>query len=280
MELIETKKVTTHDIDQLQKIGRQTFYETFSSANSEENMNQYLKDGFSTEKPLLYEICSKGLVKGSTLLNDTTNVQGWDNVHWWGCRGEGNPIISAPGASHAAHLHWRWGLSAQTYGKQFQSGNPALRELIKTNQAGNFIGGALVDSKIWIQTIKFSVVINSAQFKVDETNLKKLSTEVFDDLYINKNLESIEKGNDIVLFYSMEAFKNKVIPKNDRGPKYSITEGKTLKSGISGNYFIQGLFFGHEPERKIKEAGSTKAEYINPDKNGVKKEWQRLPNNK
>lgn len=50
MELIETKKVTTKDIDQLQIIGRQTFFETFSSANSEENMNQYLKDGFSVEK--------------------------------------------------------------------------------------------------------------------------------------------------------------------------------------------------------------------------------------
>lgn len=50
MELIETKKVTTQDIGELQKIGRQTFFETFSSANTEENMNQYLKDGFSTEK--------------------------------------------------------------------------------------------------------------------------------------------------------------------------------------------------------------------------------------
>ncbi|MGN6530730.1 MAG: GNAT family N-acetyltransferase [Ginsengibacter sp.] len=50
MEFIETIQVTTKDIDQLQKISRQTFYETFSSANSEENMNQYLKEGFSTEK--------------------------------------------------------------------------------------------------------------------------------------------------------------------------------------------------------------------------------------
>ncbi|MES2133893.1 MAG: GNAT family N-acetyltransferase [Bacteroidota bacterium] len=47
---METKQVTIHDIDQLQKIGRQTFHETFSSANSEENMKQYLEDGFSMEK--------------------------------------------------------------------------------------------------------------------------------------------------------------------------------------------------------------------------------------
>jgi ribosomal protein S18 acetylase RimI-like enzyme len=50
MDLIKIIKVTTKEIDQLQKIGRQTFYETFSSANSEENMNNYLEEGFSTKK--------------------------------------------------------------------------------------------------------------------------------------------------------------------------------------------------------------------------------------
>lgn len=50
MEFIETIKVTISDIDQLQKIGRQTFHETFSPFNSEENMKKYLEEGFSTEK--------------------------------------------------------------------------------------------------------------------------------------------------------------------------------------------------------------------------------------
>jgi len=50
MEFIEIIQVTTNDIDQLQRIGRQTFYETFSAFNSEENMNKYLEEGFSTEK--------------------------------------------------------------------------------------------------------------------------------------------------------------------------------------------------------------------------------------
>ncbi len=50
MENIEIKKATTNDIDQLQKIGRQTFYETFSAGNTEENMNQYLEEGFSGAK--------------------------------------------------------------------------------------------------------------------------------------------------------------------------------------------------------------------------------------
>ena len=47
---IEIKKITINDIEQLQKIGRQTFYETFSAENTEENMEKYLKDRFSIEK--------------------------------------------------------------------------------------------------------------------------------------------------------------------------------------------------------------------------------------
>jgi ribosomal protein S18 acetylase RimI-like enzyme len=47
---IDIIKVTTKDIDQLQKIGRHTFQETFSESNSEENMKNYLEEGFSKEK--------------------------------------------------------------------------------------------------------------------------------------------------------------------------------------------------------------------------------------
>ncbi|MBP7183994.1 MAG: GNAT family N-acetyltransferase, partial [Saprospiraceae bacterium] len=50
MSVIEIKKVTIADIDQLQKIGRQTFAETFSAGNTEENMNKYLEEGFSIQK--------------------------------------------------------------------------------------------------------------------------------------------------------------------------------------------------------------------------------------
>ena len=46
----DIKKVTLDDIDQLQKISKQTFYETFSGGNTEENMEIYLVEGFSIEK--------------------------------------------------------------------------------------------------------------------------------------------------------------------------------------------------------------------------------------
>lgn len=50
MEKITIQKIALNDIDQLQKIGRQTFYETFSESNTEENMATYLDEGFSVEK--------------------------------------------------------------------------------------------------------------------------------------------------------------------------------------------------------------------------------------
>lgn len=50
MAAITLAKVTPNEIDQLQKIGRQTFLETFSESNSEENMKSYLKEGFSKQK--------------------------------------------------------------------------------------------------------------------------------------------------------------------------------------------------------------------------------------
>lgn len=50
MESIIIQKVTPQEIDLLQQIGRQTFFETFSAGNTEENMSKYLEEGFSKEK--------------------------------------------------------------------------------------------------------------------------------------------------------------------------------------------------------------------------------------
>ncbi|MEO8234555.1 MAG: GNAT family N-acetyltransferase [Flavobacterium sp.] len=58
MSNIEIRTVIPNDIDQLQKIGRQTFQETFSESNSEENMKSYLDEGFSKEK-LIKELNDK-----------------------------------------------------------------------------------------------------------------------------------------------------------------------------------------------------------------------------
>lgn len=47
---MKIKNATLNDINQLQKISRQTFLETFSAGNSEKNMKEYLEKNFSIEK--------------------------------------------------------------------------------------------------------------------------------------------------------------------------------------------------------------------------------------
>ncbi|WP_029272696.1 GNAT family N-acetyltransferase [Flavobacterium sp. KJJ] len=50
MQTVEIKKIGLSEIQELQRIGRQTFSETFADVNSEENLNQYLTEKFSIEK--------------------------------------------------------------------------------------------------------------------------------------------------------------------------------------------------------------------------------------
>lgn len=47
---MKIRKVSLKDIEKLREIGKLTFTETFSLDNSEENMNEYLENGFSSEK--------------------------------------------------------------------------------------------------------------------------------------------------------------------------------------------------------------------------------------
>ena len=50
MDNIDIKRVTLNDINFLQNISKQTFSETFSAGNTEENMTKYLEEGLSIEK--------------------------------------------------------------------------------------------------------------------------------------------------------------------------------------------------------------------------------------
>lgn len=50
MGTIKLKKVSLDDVEGLKSIGKQTFIETFSTENTEGNMQRYLDEGFSTEK--------------------------------------------------------------------------------------------------------------------------------------------------------------------------------------------------------------------------------------
>ena len=47
MDKIKIHKATIFDVEDLQTIGKQTFYETFAESNTTENMQKYLDEGFS-----------------------------------------------------------------------------------------------------------------------------------------------------------------------------------------------------------------------------------------
>ena len=50
MNNIEITKINLSELKQLQSIGKQTFFETFAESNTEENMQQYLTEGFTDDK--------------------------------------------------------------------------------------------------------------------------------------------------------------------------------------------------------------------------------------
>jgi ribosomal protein S18 acetylase RimI-like enzyme len=50
MEPVTLRQATLADVEPLQHIGRQTFFETFTASNSEVNMRAYLEEGFAAEK--------------------------------------------------------------------------------------------------------------------------------------------------------------------------------------------------------------------------------------
>ncbi|TCD03233.1 GNAT family N-acetyltransferase [Pedobacter psychroterrae] len=50
MDHIQITKATIADLETVQMIGRQTFFETFAESNTEEDMNNYLQENFSEEK--------------------------------------------------------------------------------------------------------------------------------------------------------------------------------------------------------------------------------------
>jgi len=61
MENIDIEIVPAKNIEQLQQISRQTFYETFAAVNTVENMTRYLEEDLSLEK-LIAELSNENSV--------------------------------------------------------------------------------------------------------------------------------------------------------------------------------------------------------------------------
>ncbi|HET6558023.1 MAG TPA: GNAT family N-acetyltransferase [Prolixibacteraceae bacterium] len=50
MNAIEIKRATLNELEELQKVARMTFWETFAAVNSAENMRKYLEERFSAQR--------------------------------------------------------------------------------------------------------------------------------------------------------------------------------------------------------------------------------------
>lgn len=74
MENVKIIEVTSTDVTTLQKIGKQTFMETFANANTAGNMDNYLNEAFSLEK-LTSELNDKNALFYFAILNN--NVIGY-----------------------------------------------------------------------------------------------------------------------------------------------------------------------------------------------------------
>jgi hypothetical protein len=211
------------------------------------------------EKPLVLEVATVGLDKGLSVFSAGGRSRlGWDNVHWWAVRGTGT-YISAPGAFHAAHIHWRWGAPASG-GPQFDtSGVPVP---VQQSPLAGGIRGALVDPEAWIQTIRVAVTRNERALDPTQPNVQLENLCRADWLTLFTGLrptrptpQDIFSGGDLVFWYSTEVHRSVTIP------AYESTPSRTYTGGRKGSVFLHGIFFAHDPEIGGVQVGTTQAQH-------------------
>jgi len=179
---------------------------------------------FAAEKSVVREVNAPGLVRGDSrgrLPGSQDDIVCWDNIHCWGADSPGRPMISTPGAFHAAHIHWRWGellkswlARATASWRRFQPGSP------------------LLDPRIPLQTLLLAITKFRRNQDPNHASLADLSKEKWDDLFHNKSNypqpEKIQKGGDLVLWYSTEIHRHQ------------------FQMPPAGTIFLHGMFFAHD----------------------------------
>ena len=181
---------------------------------------------YAAEKSVVREVTAPGLVRGDSsgrLPGSQDDIVCWDNVHWWGADSPGKPMISSPGAFHAAHIHWRWGELLKSWlaragasWRRFQPGN------------------ALLDPRVPLQTLLLAVTKFRRGQDPAHASPANLSMEKWDDLFHNKSNspqpEKIQDGGNLVLWYSTEVHRHQTL------------------MPPAGTVFLHGIFFAHDGE--------------------------------
>ncbi|MGE5655438.1 MAG: hypothetical protein ACM37W_02260 [Actinomycetota bacterium] len=249
----------------------------------------------AVEKPLVLEVTTAGLAYGFSKFSvpatsgPPITVRCWDNLHWWGSRGPGAPIISAPGAFHCAHMHWRWGGAAKA---AFVSSDPRFNPRtwpagMPVHPAINGMWGPLLDPGIWIQSIRVAVVKNDPsldpQAGIAASALSKEDWKMLFNPSLRATPLDISAGADIVLWYSTEVHRTVTVPTssvNALPPGFVTPLPPTYTTAPSGTVFIHGLFFAHDAEKTGMKVGSTNPAYWPTDEATIRNtpQWFRSAN--
>lgn len=216
------------------------------------------------EKPLVLEAAGPGLAKGFNFYSTGPSPPGrslptvvcWDNVHQWGRRPGNDQMISAPGAFHAAHLHWRWGGAVVASTAQFK---PSSRPTAVEN-ALHYLGMShwppLVDPRIWIQSIRIAVTKADRRLDPAHVPASSLSTKSFIDLFqhVRSTPADIFNGDDLVTWISFQVHRELNLPSVPMD-LFQRTPPQTHYSQAEGVLFHHGIFFAHEPEQSGPTVG-------------------------
>lgn len=238
----------------------------------------------AVEKPLVLELHTLGLGKGfpkfaAPKAAPSKTVRCWDNVHWWGAKGPGKPLISTPGAFHCAHLHWRWGGAAWAAGVGSDPVfNPATWPAGLLPNPAKGMWGPLLDPNIWIQTLHVAVAKNDPKLDpnrgVAPGAMSKAIWETLFDPGLRSTPQDISAGEDIVLWYAAEVHSEATLLSGSGGSP------PTYKSKPKGTVFIHGIFFAHDAEKPGGTVGSTDPAYRPMDETAIRsgKSWFRSAN--
>jgi hypothetical protein len=239
----------------------------------------------SVEKQLILEAIGPGTNHGMSKFYEPGPElrECWDNLHWWGTRGEGS-MISAPGAFHAAHMHWRWGggaipkvLSAVPEIKA--TGRPSKKEGLDAS------GQLLVDPRIWIQTINVAVSEDDPALDPDQPGVTaaKLCPELWGTNFQGlRSPRDIAAGANIVGWYSSAVHRGipaaGLVPNAWRPSSSEYDEAAwKFKNKLDGTVMLHGIFFAHEAETGSLETGTTHGEHWPRDEEEIRRagNWLR-----
>lgn len=244
----------------------ETLPSVFLTAGRVVSASQGVEDLFAAvEKPLQFEISSRGLVNGS-MPPRVTREHTWDNVHIWpAVRSAASNGVSTPGAFHAFHCHWRWGAvtgdpnTAEPMLLVLPSPLPQAGQRQFTGVGWSVSeGGPLVDPNIANQNLSFAITKSDQPAWEASRNP---SERDFFELFSGQRStpEEVSSGDDLVLWLSFEVYRT----------------DEQLTEPWFGDLFVNGFYFAHNRDQTpfaARQAGAyTEAAVPTP-----RRQWQRF----